>query len=196
MPAISATIGAMEIADALQPDDLAEFELEAKHPKAAEEAAVRVLAAKPKHLDATILHGRALAAQADALEGEARHAMFDRARKALSAANGIDKEDPEPMMEYYFSYLKEGRAPNANAVAALHYASELAPQDTGLRMNSALRYLYDGKLTEARRSLVPIAFDPHGGSYADYARNIFQAIDAGDKERALKLAQTGPSSKD
>ena len=46
-------------------------------------------------------------------------------------------------MEFYMAFLGEGIAPTANALAALHYASDLAPQDLGMRMNSAMAYLVE-----------------------------------------------------
>ena len=72
--------------------------------------------------------------------------------------------------------------------AALHYASDLAPQDEGLRMNSALQYLRDGKTAEAKHALTMIAYDPHGEQLAQFARTIIEKIDAGDAKDALAAA--------
>jgi hypothetical protein len=49
-------------------------------------------------------------------------------RPYLIAANKLDTEDPEPLYEFYRTFLSEGSA-DRNALAALHYASDLAPQD-------------------------------------------------------------------
>jgi hypothetical protein len=98
-------------------------------------------------------------------------------------------------MDYYEAYAREGVAPTANAVAALHYASDLAPQDLNLRMNSALAYLAEEKTKEARQALLPIAYDPHGGDFAKLARRMMDRIDAGDAKGALgavkDVASTG-----
>jgi cobalamin biosynthesis protein CobD/CbiB len=53
--------------------------------------------------------------------------------------------------------------------AALHYASLLAPQDMTVRLNSAMQHLRDGDLKSARRTLVPIAYNPDEGEAASLA---------------------------
>ena len=106
-------------------------------------------------------------------------------RRLFIAANKIDTEDPEPLALYYRTYLQEGVRPTTNAIAALHYASDLAPQDKGLRMTSAVAYLKEGKSAEAKRALTPVAYDPHGGGLADVARAMIGKIDSGNATAAL-----------
>jgi hypothetical protein len=115
--------------------------------------------------------------------------LFDQAQKTFIAANKIDSEDPEPLMEFYETFVRQGVSPTVNAVAALHYASDLAPQDPGLRMTSAAQYLIDGKVADARRALIPIAYDPHGEQFTDLARQMMTKIDAGDPKGAIAIAQ-------
>jgi Flp pilus assembly protein TadD len=167
---------------------LAEAELDANHFEASETAADRALKTNPKDTEALVFKGRAIIARADKMNGDARHAAFEQARKIFIAANRIDTEDPEPLMQFYMAFLSEGVQPTANAIAALHYSSDLAPQDEGLRMNSALRYLMDGKTTEARRALAPIAYDPHANDLAQIAREIMAKIDSNDSKGALAVA--------
>ena len=52
-------------------------------------------------------------------------------------------------------------------------------------MNSALAYLAENKAPDARHALIPIAYDPHGGSIAKIARSMIERIDAGDVKGAL-----------
>lgn len=182
--------------DVLAHTMLAQVELAAEQAEAAEAAADRALALAPGNLDATILKGKAMVLKATKLDGAPRHALFERARKTFIAANAIDREDPEPLMEFYHAYGREGIGPNKNAIAALHYASDLAPQDRGLRVNSAYRYLVDGKLADAKHALLPIAFDPHGGHMAKVSREMIVAIDRGEKDRALELARTWSNTPD
>ena len=99
-------------------------------------------------------------------------------------ANKLDPEDPEPLMLFHEAQVRDNGRPTANGIAALHYASDLAPQDLGLRAQSAFQYLRDGKLAEARQALAPIAYDPHGGGYSQMARTAIQKIDAGDGKAA------------
>ena len=164
---------------------LSEAEIDAGHADAAEAAADRAIKANPRNTDALVLKGRAIAALAQKLEDTARHAQFEKARALFIAANKLDTEDPEPLMEFYRAYVAEGLPPNDNAIAALHYASDLAPQDEGLRLNSAVQYLSAKKPAEARRALIPVAYDPHGGDIAQMARAMIGKIDSGDVAGAL-----------
>jgi hypothetical protein len=181
--------------DELVETTLAEAELESKHPDAAEAAADRAIRLNSRNTDAIVLKGRAKMEQAAKASGQSRANLFEEARAIFISANKIDTEDPEPLMDYYEAYAREGVAPTANAVAALHYASDLAPQDLNLRMNSALAYLAEEKTKEARQALLPIAYDPHGGDFAKLARRMMDRIDAGDAKGALgavkDVASTG-----
>ena len=109
--------------------------------------------ANSRDTKALIFKGRAIAGRAEKLSGDQKRAAFQQARTLFIAANKLDTEDPEPLVEFYQSYVAERVRPTANAVDGLHYASELAPQDDGLRLNSALRYLEEGKPLEAKQAL-------------------------------------------
>jgi tetratricopeptide (TPR) repeat protein len=172
---------------------LAEAEMDTGHFDAAEAAADRALKADPRETKALVFKGRAMAARAQKMTGDGRHAAFEQARAVFVAANKVDTEDPEPLMEFYKSFVSEGIRPTPNAIAALHYASDLAPQDEGLRLNSAGQYLADGKLAEAKHALTPVAYDPHGDELAKMARAIIEKIDAGDAKAALVVSTAGPA---
>jgi Flp pilus assembly protein TadD len=169
---------------------LAEAELKATRHEAAQAAADRALTANPRNTEAMILKGKAILERASSTD-EGSEALFAQARKTFIAANKIDAEDPEPLMEFYHAYVIERRRPTANAIAALHYASRLAPQDLGLRMNSAIAHLNEGKMKDARATLMPVAFSPHGGSAAETARRMIAKIDSGDAQAAIMVAAAG-----
>lgn len=175
-------------ADALVQATLAEAELDADQFVAAEAAADRALATDPRMIEAIIYKGRAIMALAAMDE---KGATFSDARGWFMKANKLDPEDPEPLMLFHEGYVRDSGRPTANAIAALHYASDLAPQDLGLRAQSAFQYLRDGKLADARKALAPLAFDPHGGSYAKVARDAMDQIDAGDEKGAEKAMMAG-----
>jgi len=172
---------------------LAGAELTANHAEAAEAAAGRALELNPKNPDALVLKGRAIAERAGQAQNKTRTLLFDEARRTFIAANAIDKEDPEPLYEFYRTFVDEGVRPNANAIAALHYASDLAPQDLGLRMDSAIAYLNDGKPKEARATLTVVAYSPHGGNMDKIAQRMIAAIDSGDAKAALAQLRDAPS---
>src|SRR5207244_9624207 len=114
----------------------------------------------------------AIAERGRTLEGAERRQQFEQARGLFIAANKVDTEDPEPLYDFYKSYLLEGVRPNDNAIAAMHYASDLVPQDGGLRMNSAIAYLNENKLKEARATLAHVAYSQHGGDAAALAQDM------------------------
>jgi len=190
---LAAQIRAVE---ANYPDDelveatLAEAELDTDHPEAAQTAADRAIKADPNSTEPLVFKGKAQEALAEKADGARSEALFEQARETFIAANKIDSEDPEPLMEFYETFPRQGKRPNANAIAALHYASSLAPQDLGLRMNSALIYLREGNLAEARSAIIPIAYDPHGEEIGTIARLMLAKINAGDAKGAL-LAVSG-----
>ena len=180
--------------DELVETTLAEAELDARHFDAAEAAADRAMKLNPRDTDAIVLKGRAIMDRAAKATGDSRHGLFEQARNIFIAANKIDSEDPEPLADFYEAFAREGLRPTANAIAALHYASDLAPQDLGLRMNSALAYLQEDKEKEARQALIPIAYDPHGGDFSKIARSMMSRIDAGDMKGAVAAAAAAGDS--
>lgn len=168
-------------ADAFVQATLADAEFREAHYAAAEAAADRALAANPQMIEAMLVKGRAITEQAAVGE---KDKTFAAARGWYMKANKLDSEDPQPLLLFHQAYLRDTGRPTTNAIAALHYASELAPQDIGLRIQSAYQYLEDGKLAEARKALVPVAFDPHGGDSASSARAAIGKIDAADAKGA------------
>jgi hypothetical protein len=163
---------------------LAEAEFDAGNLAEAEAAADRAIAANPKSVDALVYKGRARMAAAVAAQ------KFDAAaarevRKLFVAANRLDPDDPEPLILFYQSFAFEGREPSANATIGLVRALELAPQDRDLRLMVAYKQLFDGKAAEARATLGPIAFDPHGGAARRMAATVIETIDAAGAKAAL-----------
>lgn len=177
------TVAAKYSGDALVQVTLAQAEYEAGIYADAEAAADRALATNPRLIEAMIYKGRAIMERAMANEAGA---SFGDARAWFSKANKLDPEDPEPLMLFHQAQVRDTGRPSANGIAALHYAANLAPQDFGLQMQSAYQHLRDKKLSEARKSLAPVAFSPHGGEAAEAARAAIDRIDAGDGKGAEK----------
>ncbi len=175
------SVAALYPGDPLVQLTLAEAEYKVDQYSAAEAAADRALAASPGLVDAMIVKGRAILEQAVI---DTKGKSFADARGWFMKANKLDSEDPEPLMLFHEAYSRDSGRPTANAIAALHYASDLAPQDIGLRIQSAFQYLRDGKLRDGRKALVPVAFDPHGQGSAKSAQTAITRIDAGDGKGA------------
>lgn len=178
--------------DAAAQNVLAEGEYDAGHFAEAEAAADRALAADPKSVHALLYKARAEMALAQAAHDRSP-ARWVAIRKLILAANQIDADDPRPLIWFFRSYLGQGVKPTANAADGLVRALELAPQDTGLRMNVAHRYLVDGKAAEARATLAPIAFNPHGGEAAEVAARIIALLDSGTAPATALAAWKAPS---
>ena len=169
-------------ADPLVLRTLAEAEFDVGEYGAALRAAEAASQADPKSVEALVYQGRSLVALADKKDPAG---SVEKARRAFQAANKIDTEDPEPLYLYYRSFVDAGQTPTPNALAALHYASILAPQDEGLRLTSAFAFLNERKFPEAKMELLPIAYDPHGGKGAGSARKAIERIEAKDAKGAL-----------
>ncbi|WP_324750489.1 hypothetical protein SH591_03175 [Sphingomonas sp. LY54] len=161
---------------------LAEAEYDAGNFREAEAAADRALAVDPKAIDALIYKGRARMALAGDSSDEA---AWKDVRRWFLAANKIDADDPEPLMLFYHSFAAAGARPTANAVAGLLQAHALAPQDRSLRMVVARQHLQDGRVAETRKTLAPIAYDPHAGRAGQVAANIIEILDKSDSAAAL-----------
>ena len=155
---------------------LAEAEWVADDFVAAEAAADRAIALMPKSAEALIWKGRAIQSRA---AKKMAGASFSDARIIFGRANRLDPENPEPLLYFYRSFRLERARPTANAIAALHYAAELAPQDLDLSIESALQHLADGEGAKARPALVRAAQHPHGGERSARARTLIAGIDAG-----------------
>lgn len=159
----------------------------------ADAAADRAIALNPQAAEALMLKGRAIAGRARSGD---KSVTFAAARGWFNRANQLDPEDPEPLVAFYRSFIEERARPTANAIAAMHYASSLAPHDMGLRMSSARRHLDDKKPAEARRALIPVAYNPHGGALGEEARRLIGLIDSGQATAAAIGQAPSPPSQD
>ncbi len=172
---------------------LAEAEYDAGNLAEAGAAADRALAADPKARDAMIYKAMVLADQA---EKKPDAKLWPEVRRWLVAANRAEPDDPEPLMLFYHSFVREGVKPSKSAVAGLVRAQELAPQDQGLRINATRVLLAEGRLAEARRTLAPLAFDPHGRGFGAKAAAVIGAMDKGGAEAALLALDTSMNQPD
>lgn len=164
-----------EIANAFPQDAavlsaLAEAEFDSGNHDAAIAAADSAIAIDPSQKNAYLQKGYALFAKAEDADDMA--AAYRAAMKPFSQLNKLEPDHPLPLLYYYRSYSDRGAAPPENARHALERASQLAPFDHDLALNSALMLAGEGKIALANSILMPVAANPHGGGRADYAQQV------------------------
>jgi tetratricopeptide (TPR) repeat protein len=179
--------------DAAAQTALAEAEFDAGNYAEAEAAADRAIAADPKAVDALTYKG--LARMRQAVMADKHDApTWTEVRKWFLAANKVDAEDPEPLTNFFYSFLRQGIEPTANAVAAGTHSLELAPQDTELRIIIVQYMLRHGKSAEARSALLRLASMPHGGEIQQRASAVLTALDTGGTEAAIRAMRSNPTA--
>jgi Flp pilus assembly protein TadD len=162
------------------PDDagvlaaLAEAEYDAGNDAAAIAAADAALARDPQRTNAYVQKGLALFRQAGDSDNKA--VAYAKAMQPFEKLNALENDHPLPLIYYYQSYTRRAVKPPENAKAALERASQLAPFDTGLKLNVALMLLTEGKLELARAFLQPVAVNPHGGRLANNAQQLIEKL--------------------
>jgi len=169
---------------------LAEAEYDAGNYAAANSAADRALAVDPNQVHALIYKGRAEMALARTKPGTADWAGI---RRWFLKANKIDTENAEPLALFYQTFAESGEKPTKNAVDALLYAVELAPQDEGVRIMATRELLIENRSSEAKDMLAPLAYRPHSSAeFRVGMMKIMAAISAGDSKAALAILEQGP----
>lgn len=154
---------------------LAAAEYAAGNDMSAIAAADAALAIDPVAIDAHIQKGHALMRLAETSPDQA--AAFNAARTAFQAASAIDPDNPLPLAEIYRNWLRQKEQPTSAAISGLERAVALAPFDMSLRVMLGADQLRRRQRGLARATLLPVAFDPHGGTLAQTAREQLARID-------------------
>ena len=166
-------------------DALAEAEADAKNYAAADAAADRALAANPNDVQALIYKGRA---RMELGKTNSSAVDWGRIRGWFIRANKLATENAEPLMLYYKSFTEAGQSPTANAVEALVYALDLAPQDDDLRALAVRQMIVGNRFPEAAEKFAALAYDPHASKdWRTNSTGVMTAIKAGDGKKALDL---------
>ncbi|NYT42758.1 hypothetical protein HZY97_18430 [Sphingomonas sp. R-74633] len=167
---------------------LAEAAYDAKDYAVSEAAADRAIAANAKAVDGYVYKAMCRMALAEKAKDFSKE-TWNPIRKLIAAGNRIDPQDPEPLILYYRSYIEQGVAVPDMAKDALYDAFIYAPQDSGLRLNTAMMLLKD-RDARARSLLAPLAYQPHGKGLAEFAQLLVAKIDAGDIDGAIAALDT------
>lgn len=155
---------------------LAEAEFDAGNDAAAIAAADAALALDPATVNAHVQKGYALFRMAAEAEDEV--AAYRRARAAFVRLNRLENDHPVPLYYFFQTLVASGQPVSALAVDGLRQAIGLAPFDKAMRMTLATHLIGQRAFDEARRTLGPVAFDPHGGGFAGAARRLIDKMDA------------------
>ena len=153
---------------------LAEAEFDAGNDGAAIVAADRALALDPASENALVHKGYALFRMAETADDPAT--AYSEAMAPFRALNSSENDHPLPLIQLYYSYVRQGLEPTETARHALERAAQLAPFDYGLWMSVALMQIQEGKISIARDTLAPIAANPHSGSLATAASKLIGSL--------------------
>ena len=101
---------------------------------------------------------------------------YSAAMKPFGALNQLENDHVLPLIYYYRSFTYRGTAPPEGARHALERASQLAVFDKSLLMDVAMMQAYEGNVRLAAYTLGPVAANPHGGSGAEAASALIEAL--------------------
>jgi hypothetical protein len=104
------------------------------------------------------------------------------------ALNTLEPNHPVPLVYFYRSFLARGERPTANAVAGLEQATAVAPFAHDISLLLAQQYLSDGKFAQARETILPVAYNPHGGKRAEKLRELLVRLEGADEVNTSALA--------
>lgn len=166
----------------LHPDDpavlaaLAEAEFDAGNDDAAIAAADRAIALDSNQIEAHIQKGYALKHKVET-EVLPKESWRD-VRREFIEVNRIENDHPIPLVEFYRSYLDQGKPPTKNAIAGLEWALQLAPFDSSVRWLVAQQMVEDNRLKEAAQTLAPLAYSPHVSEDTTKALSLLKEVEA------------------
>lgn len=181
------------------PDDptvqgwFAEMAYDAGRDDVADQAADRALARDPNMSQALLYKARILMRRAG--KTPADPSGWRAARSFVVRANKFSADNAPALALYYATYAASGQQPTENAVAALVRAQQLLPQAPDLRFTLVRHYILAGKIDDARRTLLPLAYDPHGGPDS-FARKLLDAIDTKADAKTLAAMFSAREKKD
>lgn len=174
-------------ADAAVQSALAEAEYDSGHDAEAIAAADTALAIDKTQANAYVQKGFALYRMAQA-SGDPLG--FRKARAPFLALNRIENDHPIPLVYNYRTAMAESGKVSPVAVLGLERALQLAPFDLGLRMMVAQRQIRDGLRDAARATLLPVAYNPHGGGLASEAQAMIARLDAAPGQQSSGAVST------
>ncbi|MFN3557965.1 MAG: tetratricopeptide repeat protein [Brevundimonas sp.] len=146
---------------------------------AAETALTQVLAVEPANVEALLMSAeRRIDVAEQATDDVQMIARFREAQGLLGRAFAADDTDYRVLANLARIRQVAPDYPNENDLETLRLAVLHAPQVLNLRAQAAEAMIAAGHDEEAEFYLLPIANDPHGSGFADWARERIDAIHA------------------
>jgi len=173
------------------PDDyaaqimLAEAEFDAGNFAEADAAADRAMAANKSAVAPLLYKGYVAMERARAAKAT-DDATWRGVRRWFATANRLDPMNPQPLISFYKTFSAAGQKATPNAIAGLHQAYLIAPQDKELRLLAARQFLTDGDAARAREALGPLSYDPHSSpASVEFAQKVLEKLKTGGPAEAL-----------
>jgi tetratricopeptide (TPR) repeat protein len=163
---------------------LAEAEFASANYAQSRSAADRLLAIDPNNVDGLARKSLAMSMELSHL-ASGKEAAAEAARNMAVKANGLDHDDPLPLLAYYESFHEAGQKPPKVAVDGLRQAVSTLPADTSARELLVDELATEHQWAEAMAWLAPIANDPHDSPLRDSARDKMNWL----KEQQAREAQ-------
>ncbi|WP_336980173.1 hypothetical protein [Altererythrobacter fulvus] len=135
---------------------LAEAQLQAENLDEAERIGTQLLDTDPSAMDGWLILGSAATQR---IKDDPTQAA--KAREYFGKAAMLDRNDPRPLIGFYYTYVKAKEEPPEDAIIALETAFDHAGTDVGYRLLLARQLTSENRLDTARTVLLPIAFRGH-----------------------------------
>ncbi len=170
---------------------MAEMEYDAKNNDLADAAADRALALDPDNLYAMVYKGRVAIRRAVEVrdDPEKSKPWAEEGRKWLLKANRVDPEHALPFVVYYDSFGALGQTAPDDAVAGLFKATTVVPQDSSLRVRSAVELIRHDEHDLALSMIAPAAFEAEGSGENKPLKLVREMQETRDKEKLLEKAK-------
>jgi hypothetical protein len=133
-----------------------------------------LLAKTPDDAEALYLKGLALVKQAWKPGADTR-GLLAQARPLLARANRLTPDNPHILFRYAEATNGQPGLSDETSLNVLLLAQQLAPQVDHYRINAASALMSVERYEEAANLLMPLAFEPHGGEQATFARAMLEA---------------------
>jgi tetratricopeptide (TPR) repeat protein len=167
---------------------LARAEARAENYAEAERLALKLIEMDPTRSDAWLVRSDAAFEQIEEDKSQA-----GKAREYATKAAALDRADPRPLINYYYSYVEAGEEPPEAAIIALETAFEAAASDPGYRIILSRQLASENRLKEARTVLLPIAFSGHSYEIDEEDKDdptlekVLDRMEAGDHQGTVSM---------